>query len=62
MLWVGKWKIEADDAGMKQPEAEDWRAEREGRGLAGGSKWWWVGELASRKAGRQASSGPGVLK
>ena len=33
--------MEVDDAGMKQAEAEDWKAEvseAEGRGLAGGSR------------------------
>ena len=39
--------MEVDDAGMKQAEAEDWRAEiseGEGRGLSGG-RWVVVGVL-----------------
>ena len=28
VLLLGKWGMEADDAGMKQDEVEDWRAER----------------------------------
>ena len=46
--------MEVDDARKKQAKAVDWRAEMsegEGQGLAGGSRWSWVGELASKQAG-----------
>ena len=44
-----------DDVGMKQVEEADCRAEmneREGRGLAGGSRWLCVGELLSNQLGK----------
>ena len=42
MKHVSLWGMEVDDAGMKQAEAEDWRAkmsEGEGQRLAGRSRW-----------------------